>query len=72
MSRSIERIRVHCTCSNAYQDSRYGKGVRVANPVDKSRKGGSGRITQAVCTVCGAIHGFAGQEVVAGANTGKG
>lgn len=72
MSKSNERIRVRCTCEHPAQDRMYGKGIRVGAPVDKSRKTGSGRLTSAVCTVCGKVHLFAGQEIVAGANSGRG
>jgi len=38
---------VHCSCVNAYQDARYGKGNRVAcNAKDGSSS----------CTVCGTAH----------------
>ncbi len=33
-----------CTCKNEYQDTKYGKGMRVAN----TKKDGNVR-----CTVCG-------------------
>lgn len=72
MSHSLEKIRLHCSCEHPFQDAKYGPGIRVGAPVDKSRKNGSGRIMQAVCTVCGRLHSFNGQEVVAGANSGRG
>lgn len=28
---------IKCTCSNKYQDEKYGKGVRVANFGDKDK-----------------------------------
>lgn len=34
-----------CTCTNAYQDAKYGHGMRVHNPYNKN--GGGWR-----CTVC--------------------
>lgn len=71
MSRSTERIRVHCDCQHEFQDRMYGKGIRAGLPVDKSRKTGSGRLTLATCSVCGRLHHFAGNEVVAGANSGR-
>jgi hypothetical protein len=39
---------VKCTCTNAYQDSLYGAGNRVGNPL---------RSGQLRCSVCGAISG---------------
>jgi len=39
---------VTCTCSHAYQDTRYGKRRRVANV---------GENGVARCTVCGTEHG---------------
>ena len=37
-----------CTCDHAYQDQRYGKGMRVHNP-EKRRPGMPQTYT---CTVC--------------------
>lgn len=37
---------VKCTCKSDYQDTKYGKGMRVANPATKA----------AICTVCGKEH----------------
>ena len=44
-----------CTCTHAFQDKMYGKGVRV---VTRSVKG------EARCTVCGATLGFDDKFVV--------
>lgn len=41
-------IKVRCTCEHEFQDSRYGKGIRIAN----LRKAG----TESSCTVCGKTH----------------
>lgn len=38
-----------CTCVNEYQDKRYGKNMRVMNPLHKGKTGdGKHR-----CTTCG-------------------
>ena len=39
-----------CTCKNEYQDKKYGTGMRVMNPMSKTKKG------MHKCTVCGRIH----------------
>lgn len=41
---------VSCSCSHEYQDSKYGKGKRLANAA--GGKGGSGYR----CTVCAKSH----------------
>lgn len=45
-----------CGCTSQYQDSLYGKGMRVFNPCGKKEER-KGR-----CTVCGNIKGFEGGE----------
>lgn len=45
---------VKCTCQNEYQDKVYGKGNRVANPVDKSKV--NGKVQHYRCTVCKKVH----------------
>ena len=37
-----------CTCKNAYQDKKYGKGMRVMNKLYKGKSGDS----KHRCTVC--------------------
>jgi len=37
-----------CTCENAFQDKKYGKGMRVMNPTTK----GQGNQKGWRCTVC--------------------
>jgi hypothetical protein len=64
-----ENLRVLCNCKSPFQDRVYGAKVRVATPVDKSRR--DGLLTQAMCTVCGAIHNFRGVERVRKANLGN-
>lgn len=39
-----------CTCKSSYQDTKYGKDLRVMNAAPKA-KGGKFR-----CTVCGREH----------------
>lgn len=43
---------IRCTCKNAYQDEKYGKQLRVANPMKV--KQGSQKMAR--CTVCLATH----------------
>ena len=43
--------RMKCTCTNTYQDKRYGKGIRVFN------KCNSGVYAKWRCTVCGSEKG---------------
>lgn len=38
-----------CTCTSDFQDSVYGKGMRVFNPIGKGKDQGKDYI----CTVCG-------------------
>lgn len=40
---------VTCACLHDYQDRKYGKGRRVANP----KNGGQSLLLIAVCTACG-------------------
>lgn len=40
-----------CTCQNEYQDNKYGKGMRVHNPVKQKTSGPK----QYRCTVCGDV-----------------
>lgn len=42
-------VRKRCTCSHAYQDKRYGKGVRIMNRCAKQGQ------STARCTVCGTV-----------------
>jgi ribosomal protein S14 len=44
---------VNCSCVHEFQDKRYGKGVRIANPINKAIK--EGRDAHR-CTVCGREH----------------
>lgn len=46
-------MRVNCSCVHEFQDKRYGKGVRIANPINKAIK--EGRDAHR-CTVCGREH----------------
>lgn len=41
--------KMKCRCKNAYQDKKYGRGVRVFN---KLGKGGVGSLSMYRCTVC--------------------
>lgn len=43
---------VKCTCTSEYQDSVYGKGMRVYNPVGKGSQDAGYK-----CTVCGKTTG---------------
>jgi hypothetical protein len=38
---------IKCNCKSDYQDQKYGKDVRVANPVQKK-----GEVQPYRCTVC--------------------
>ena len=49
-----EILFVNCSCDNEFQDKHYGKKVRAATPVNKTRK--SGKLTEVRCTVCGKEH----------------
>ena len=51
-------IRVRCSCQSEYQDKKYGNGVRVGTPQNKSRK--SGGLSAVNCTVCGRVHNYNG------------
>ena len=42
---------VNCTCASEFQDSKYGKGKRVANQKGKGRPNGKVK-----CTICGKEH----------------
>ena len=44
----MKTVRVSCSCTNDFQDKRYGKKRRVANVATDGEK--------AACTVCGTIH----------------
>lgn len=39
-----------CVCKSDYQDARYGKNMRVMNPMAKNNKG------KFKCTVCERVH----------------
>lgn len=43
-----------CTCSHQFQDSTYGKGVRVCTPTVKVSADKVNRDVR--CTVCGKLH----------------
>lgn len=45
---------VKCSCAHEYQDQMYGKQVRSANPVNKSKV--VGKLQAVRCTVCRSIH----------------
>ena len=45
---------IRCACKHEYQDSLYGKGMRIANEM---------RTGQLKCTVCGTISGMKGMSV---------
>ena len=50
-----ERTTVHpkplkCSCAHTYQNGKYGKGMRLHNPVT----GKDGTFSAGRCTVCGA------------------
>lgn len=47
-TRSNSTKRINCTCQHEYQDSKYGKGIRIANFAPK--KNGF------VCSVCSRVH----------------
>lgn len=53
-------IRVKCTCTSPFQDSKYGQGMRVGTPINNSRKSGS-NLSKAGCTVCGKDVAYAGK-----------
>lgn len=56
MSKSIAHVSCACTGQSAqFQDSRYGKNVRVANVANKTDSPNSSTVT-ASCTVCGSKH----------------
>lgn len=42
-------MKIKCTCSNPYQDNKYGKNIRVANKTGKT----AGVKPIGHCTVCG-------------------
>lgn len=44
---------VNCDCKHGFQDERYGKGKRVATPVNSQQKSGAFVVA---CTVCGRTH----------------
>ena len=45
-------MKVPCTCQHEFQDQRYGRGVRIANPVKTDPK----QPKMGRCTVCGSEH----------------
>jgi len=49
-------VKIPCTCESAYQDAKYGKGIRVHNSTMREgtlKKELAAKITSARCTVCG-------------------
>ena len=52
MSKTVAHVA--CQCKNDFQDSTYGKGVRVANLTEKGTGDSSVRIVR--CTVCSTEH----------------
>ncbi len=52
--RKGEKMILKCTCTNIYQDKRYGKGNRVHNPCGK---GQGGKTDQYRCVVCCSTRG---------------
>lgn len=54
----MSTARVQCSCTGPaaqFQDQRYGKNIRIANLVTKSKKGGSSSV-DVKCTVCNKEH----------------
>lgn len=49
----MKTYRVFCKCSHSFQDSKYGKSVRIANPTSKRFPDGTIDVR---CTVCNTIH----------------
>ena len=47
-------LKVLCNCKHEFQDAEYGVGVRVANPVNKSRT--TNIVKEVRCTVCSKSH----------------
>lgn len=48
------RLLVKCKCESEFQDKRYGKGVRLSTPVNKTRQ--LGKLQSVRCTVCNSQH----------------
>jgi hypothetical protein len=51
-------IKLSCTCKSAFQDERYGAGIRIHNVTLKggtTRKEIEGKPQAARCTVCGTV-----------------
>lgn len=48
------RLRVSCSCKSSFQDEKYGTKIRVATPMNNSRR--ENKLTAVSCTVCGAKH----------------
>ena len=42
-----------CVCDHPYQNTRYGRSMRLMNPLAKKSKGD---VQKYRCTVCGRIH----------------
>lgn len=49
----METVIKRCDCKSSYQDSKYGKGLRVMNYGSKASPGKSEGYR---CTVCGRSH----------------
>lgn len=49
-------MKVLCNCKHEFQDSKYGKQVRIATPVNKSFDNVSKKLREVCCTVCGKSH----------------
>lgn len=47
-------LKVFCSCKSDFQDEVHGIGVRVANPVNKSRT--TNVVKEVRCTVCNKTH----------------
>lgn len=45
-----EAVIASCSCAHAFQDKRYGKGMRVHSPLGPTRKDRSATMR---CSVCG-------------------
>ena len=61
---------INCTCPHPYQDEKYGKGRRVANPLT----GGQSQLLIVNCTACGQdkhTSRKAPRQVKAGGGSGK-
>lgn len=49
-------MKVLCNCKHEFQDSKYGKQVRIATPSNRTYDNLTKKVREVSCTVCGKVH----------------